>query len=160
MVLYDKQRGLISFFFCKIFFFIFVQMWLRWTLPRIRIDQVLHTCVKVLLPMSLMTLIGVCVWLLVVPQAPKNVVGDLNIGHLQGRVPLIQAITQGVLTLIGMGIVAACVGVVFWAFVHRDKQPRKTLFEDVMPVGREIAFTAGSAVQDTKAEQKSESQQA
>ena len=129
---------------------IFVQMWLRWTLPRIRIDQVLHTCVKVLLPMSLMTLIGVCVWLLVVPQAPKNVVGDLNIGHLQGRVPLIQAITQGVLTLIGMGIVAACVGVVFWAFVHRDKQPRKTLFEDVMPVGNEIAFTAGTVEKESQ----------
>ena len=37
---------------------IFVQIWLRWTLPRIRIDQVLYTCVKVLLPLSLITLVG------------------------------------------------------------------------------------------------------
>src|SRR5205085_653139 len=31
---------------------IYVQMWLRWTLPRPRIDQVLYACVKVLLPLA------------------------------------------------------------------------------------------------------------
>ena len=37
---------------------IFVQMWLRWTLPRPRIDQVLYACVKVLLPMACVLLLG------------------------------------------------------------------------------------------------------
>src|SRR5690606_5055566 len=55
-------------FFGKAMTVIFVQIWIRWTLPRIRIDQVLHACVKVLLPASLITLAGVAVWLLVVPQ--------------------------------------------------------------------------------------------
>ena len=33
-------------------------MWLRWTLPRPRIDQVLYACVKVLLPLACVLLLG------------------------------------------------------------------------------------------------------
>ncbi len=42
----------------KIFFFIFVQMWLRWTLPRLRVDQVMAMGYKYLVPWAFVCLIG------------------------------------------------------------------------------------------------------
>lgn len=42
----------------KVSVLLFVMLWLRWTLPRVRIDQVLFTCLKVLLPFSLVCLLG------------------------------------------------------------------------------------------------------
>jgi NADH-quinone oxidoreductase subunit H len=39
-------------FVAKSTFLVWVQMWFRWTLPRIRIDQVMHACVKYLLPFT------------------------------------------------------------------------------------------------------------
>jgi len=41
---------------------VFVMMWVRWTLPRLRIDQVMMTCLKYFLPISCVLLAGVCVW--------------------------------------------------------------------------------------------------
>jgi len=40
----------------------------RWTLPRLRIDQVMMTCLKYILPMSCVLLVGVCLWRLVLPE--------------------------------------------------------------------------------------------
>jgi NADH-quinone oxidoreductase subunit H len=37
-------------------------MWVRWTLPRLRIDQVMMTCLKYLLPISCFLLLGVSLW--------------------------------------------------------------------------------------------------
>jgi NADH-quinone oxidoreductase subunit H len=53
-------------FIVKGWVLVFVQMWVRWTLPRLRIDQVMMTCLKYLLPISCVLLLGVSVWQLAV----------------------------------------------------------------------------------------------
>jgi NADH-quinone oxidoreductase subunit H len=51
-----------------------VMMWLRWSLPRLRIDQVMMVCLKYFLPISCGLLLGVCVWDLYVPRPVAAVV--------------------------------------------------------------------------------------
>jgi len=46
-----------AFLFVKIFFFILLFMWIRWTLPRFRYDQLMKLGWKMLLPLALINLI-------------------------------------------------------------------------------------------------------
>jgi NADH-quinone oxidoreductase subunit H len=55
-------------FLAKCFSLILVMMWLRWTLPRLRVDQLMHLCWKVLIPVSFLLLIGLGTQMLVFHQ--------------------------------------------------------------------------------------------
>jgi NADH-quinone oxidoreductase subunit H len=53
-------------FIAKGMTFVYVQMWLRWTLPRLRVDQLMYVGWKVLIPFSFVIVIGVGLWVLAV----------------------------------------------------------------------------------------------
>ncbi|HQO32996.1 MAG TPA: NADH-quinone oxidoreductase subunit H, partial [Chitinophagales bacterium] len=49
------------FFFAKVIFFIFFFMWVRWTLPRFRYDQLMGLGWKVLIPLAIFNIIATAV---------------------------------------------------------------------------------------------------
>ncbi len=49
--------------FAKIFFFIFFFMWVRWTVPRFRYDQLMRLGWKVLIPLSIVNVLATGAWL-------------------------------------------------------------------------------------------------
>lgn len=44
-----------------------VMMWVRWTLPRLRIDQVMKTCLKYCMPIVCFTFLGATIWTYFLP---------------------------------------------------------------------------------------------
>ncbi len=49
--------------FIKSFSLIFVQIWIRWTLPRVRVDQLMYVSWKVLTPFAFVAILGVGIWM-------------------------------------------------------------------------------------------------
>ena len=50
-------------FFLKAMLISFVVLWLRWTLPRLRVDQLMSVCWRYLIPLGFFCLIGQGVWM-------------------------------------------------------------------------------------------------
>src|SRR5207249_5402943 len=73
-VLGNVINGLV--FVAKCWGGVFVMMWIRWTLPRLRIDQVMMTCLKYLLPISCVLMLGVSAWHVVWPALGLGFVVD------------------------------------------------------------------------------------
>jgi NADH-quinone oxidoreductase subunit H len=46
----------------KALIWVTVMMWIRWTLPRLRIDQVMTTCLKYCTPLAAVFFLGACFW--------------------------------------------------------------------------------------------------
>jgi len=90
-------------FILKATFMFFVQLWIRWTLPRIRIDQVLYACVQVLLPATMIVLLANTFWILGISE------NGLNLGWLIAVDGVINKILAGigVLALLGIASIAA-----------------------------------------------------
>jgi NADH-quinone oxidoreductase subunit H len=59
-------------FMVKTLSVVFVIIQLRWTLPRVRVDQMMIVCWKYLVPLSLVAILGVLVLMVLVP--PRGVV--------------------------------------------------------------------------------------
>ncbi|MCR4310622.1 MAG: NADH-quinone oxidoreductase subunit NuoH [Deltaproteobacteria bacterium] len=52
-------------FLSKAFLMVLVMMWVRWTLPRLRVDQLMRMSWKYMVPLTFVNLLGVSLWLLV-----------------------------------------------------------------------------------------------
>jgi NADH-quinone oxidoreductase subunit H len=96
-------------FILKAFFLFYVQLWVRWTLPRLRIDQVLYACVQVILPLAMVLLLGNTLWV-------------LGIRHLRWEWLIsIDAVLHGALVVVGYALVVAIFGLVVYGFVNRTR---------------------------------------
>jgi NADH-quinone oxidoreductase subunit H len=58
-------------FFVKAYLWVFVAMWVRATLPRVRVDQLMALCWKYMVPLSFICLLGTISWMLMFPQGSE-----------------------------------------------------------------------------------------
>jgi len=53
----------ILWFLVKAYGLLLVMIWIRWTFPRVRFDQLLNFCWKVLIPFAMVNLAATAIWL-------------------------------------------------------------------------------------------------
>jgi len=62
-------------FLLKSWVLIFVVVWIRWTLPRVRIDQMMNLCWKWFVPMSFGAFLFTAVWMVLpLPKAVQTII--------------------------------------------------------------------------------------
>ena len=104
-------------FVLKAAFMFYVQLWVRWTLPRVRIDQVLYGCIQVLLPLMMGVLLINTLWI-------------LAIDHLEWA--WLKAIDTGLhyaLVAIGVFTLASIVFIAGYGYVNRRRLPGPLVIE-------------------------------
>ncbi|MCH7700464.1 MAG: NADH-quinone oxidoreductase subunit NuoH [Planctomycetes bacterium] len=89
-------------FVAKSLALIYLQLWIRWTLPRIRIDQVLYSCIQVMLPLVMLLLLGNAFYELLVPEGG-----------------VIWTVWNLFLSAIGAGLVLGFVAIACYGRIHR-----------------------------------------
>jgi NADH-quinone oxidoreductase subunit H len=96
-------------FVLKSAFLYYVQLWVRWTLPRIRIDQVLYACVQVMLPLTMVLLLGNTVWI-------------LGLDHLGwGWLRALDTALHAALVVVGYLLVAAMLGIAAYGYANKRR---------------------------------------
>ena len=66
-------------FFLKAYMWVFVAMWVRATLPRVRVDQLMALCWKYMVPLSFMCLLGT-IGFMFVPADVQRIVSAITLG--------------------------------------------------------------------------------
>ncbi len=107
-------------FVLKAAFLYYVQLWIRWTLPRIRIDQVLYACVQMLLPLTMVMLLGNTLWILATTHLKLGWMVSLDRG------------VHWLLVLIGYVTVLSMLGIAAYGYRNR-KRLVGTLVIDHLP---------------------------
>lgn len=74
-------------FLLKTVLFVTIMMWVRWTLPRLRIDQVMTTCLKYCVPLAAFCFVGSMIWQL--NEWPSA--NDIVPVHPQGKAAIREA---------------------------------------------------------------------
>ncbi|MBI3070854.1 MAG: NADH-quinone oxidoreductase subunit NuoH [Deltaproteobacteria bacterium] len=122
-----QLAGLAIFAF-KTLLMAFVVIWLRWTLPRFRVDQLMNLCWKYFVPVGFVVFVGAAMWELLPPSA----------------------LSSGRWIMFAIGIL------VFVVFVNRVRyhmqltgarvafNPLKLMFQDGVPEGDHVPFAVAS----------------
>jgi NADH-quinone oxidoreductase subunit H len=76
--------GCVNFLF-KAVFGVTVMIWVRWTLPRLRIDQVMTMCLKYCVPLAAICFIGVLGWQVAGLPSPNNLLPVDGLGRAAVR---------------------------------------------------------------------------
>jgi NADH-quinone oxidoreductase subunit H len=61
----------LSSFLVKVLLLVFVSMWIRGTLPRVRIDQMMSICWKYFVPLGFINMIGTAIWVAFFPRGSR-----------------------------------------------------------------------------------------
>ncbi|HJU27817.1 MAG TPA: NADH-quinone oxidoreductase subunit NuoH [Candidatus Binataceae bacterium] len=91
-------------FMVKVLILVFVSMWIRGTLPRVRIDQMMSLCWKYFVPISFIDMIGTAVWVAFFPRGNRAM--------------------QWAMLLFGVGVVVLFA----WRVIHFTRRSRMELY--------------------------------